>query len=164
MSSPAENCESSAVVRSHLDSWVVGSGADVIHFNCGLHDLRINPGSEAPAITKFEYAANLEHIFRGIASLDCPIIWATTTPVNEGRHEASRPSRRREADVDRYNEIGLEVAARHGAVINDLYAAVGDAGRDELLADDGVHFTEGGYAVLAGCVEAAIRTVLTRTT
>jgi hypothetical protein len=38
--SPAENGGDSANVLAHLDEWVLRHKPDVVHLNCGLHDLK----------------------------------------------------------------------------------------------------------------------------
>lgn len=82
------------------------------------------------------------------------------TPLNEQRHQYSRPSRRYESDVALYNETGLNLARKHGARINDLHRSVAAAGSDRLLGPDGVHFTEEGYGFLAAAVASTIRSCL----
>ena len=37
---PKDNCEDSGKYLTHLDTWL--APADVIHFNCGLHDIKID--------------------------------------------------------------------------------------------------------------------------
>src|SRR5271167_2117354 len=38
--SPAENGGDSANVLAHLDEWVLRQKPNVVHLNCGLHDLK----------------------------------------------------------------------------------------------------------------------------
>lgn len=158
---PAENCGSSRHVREMLQVWLSGHDPDIIHLNCGLHDLRYDPGSSAPMVSPAEYADNLEHVFAALKSIGRgQIIWASSTPIDERRHQAARASRRYAADVEAYNAIARGVANRYGAEFNDLYSAVVEAGPEALLKDDGVHFTEAGYRFLAHQVVSAIRPML----
>lgn len=155
---PAENCETSSVIFHHLDRWVLAHTPDVIHLNCGLHDLRYNPGSTTPVVPIAQYAQNLDAILT-ILTTQTPsqIIWATTTPINEVRHQTARHSRRYEADVLAYNAAARNVVANYNVVVNDLYTFVFTEGRDTLLREDGVHFTPQGYKRLAQQVTTCVQ-------
>ncbi|MFN8423343.1 MAG: GDSL-type esterase/lipase family protein [Anaerolineae bacterium] len=152
---PDENCETSERILANLDAWVLSRSPDIVHLNCGLHDLRWNPGADGPQVTIEAYEANLTAIFGALASRGITTIWATSTPIDEARHAAGRASRRTLEDVRRYNDVSRRVAARFGAACNDLYAAV-DARGAAVLGADGVHFTDDGYAFLAARVAGAI--------
>ena len=157
---PAENCEMSSKIRDRLHEWVVDREPDVVHLNCGLHDLRYNPGSTSRQATHEEYAQNLEYILTTLAAeTRSRVIWATITPINEVRHRSHR-FRRYEADVAAYNTIANGVVNRFGVVVNDLYGTVNTAGADSLLKQDGVHFTDEGCAFLARHVVAAVQSAL----
>jgi isoamyl acetate esterase len=158
---PAENCETSRTVLQQLDAWVLAHDPDLIHLNCGLHDLRYNPDRVEPLVSPDEYADNLDRIFATVrAKTHSRVIWATTTPINEQWHQAHRQSRRYEADVIRYNTLARQVAADHHVLMNDLYQVVIAHGRDALLREDGLHFTAQGYQLLGQQVAAVIRQVL----
>jgi lysophospholipase L1-like esterase len=62
--------------------------------------------------------------------------------------------------VRAYNSCAAKIASRHGIRVNDLYQVVMDAGRDELLTQDGVHFAAQGYALLGNAVADAIRALI----
>lgn len=163
VSGPAENCQTSTDILANADEWILGQSADIVHVNCGLHDLRINPGESTHQVAIDHYARNLAEIFTLIrADGHGELIWATITPLNEQRHQDSRPSRRYAADVDLYNKVALDVARKHGARINDLHQSVVSAGANRLLGPDGVHFTQQGYRCLAAEVAAAARASLRR--
>jgi lysophospholipase L1-like esterase len=158
VSGPVENCQSSATLRDNLDAWVIARSPHVVHLNCGAHDLRHDRDGRGPLVPQAGYEANLTAIFERIrAETDADLIWATITPLIEERHQAVRNALRYERDVAAYNVIGLSVARRFGAGINDLHAAVSDAGPEGLLKDDGLHFTEDGYAFLGAKVADALR-------
>lgn len=155
--SPAENGESSHKLRAQLDAWLPAGAFDLIHLNCGLHDLRHDPGGERPVATLDEYADNLRAIFAALADRDATVIWATTTPIDEVAHNATKASRRYAADVSAYNRIAIELARAAGFRINDLHAALSQAPLGELLLPDGVHFTADGYARIGGWIADALR-------
>lgn len=158
---PKENGGTSANVLAHLDEWVLSRRADVVHLNCGLHDLRKEFRAKESAVPLARYRANLEEIFRKVLDgTEARLLWATTTPVNEERHHENKGFDRFEADVEAYNRAASEIADRLGVRANDLFRVVMDAGRDELLLPDGVHFTVGGYALLGKAVAEAVRAIL----
>ena len=156
-----ENGGTSANVLANLDRWVLASQPDILHLNCGLHDLRREFNAQDNAVPLAAYEENLELLFSRIRDeTRATLLWATTTPVHEGRHHATKGFDRFEADVVAYNAAALRVARRHGLPIDDLYAVVMAAGRDRLLLPDGVHYTAEGYALLGAAVAAAIRPLL----
>jgi lysophospholipase L1-like esterase len=157
---PAENCETSSVILHHLDQWVLAHNPDVIHLNCGLHDLRYNPGSTTPVVSVAQYAQNLNAILTMLTTQTrSQIIWATTTPINQVRHQIARQSRRYEADVLTYNMVACNIVANYNVLVNDLYTFVLTEGRDTLLREDGVHFTPHGYERLAQQVTRCVQPI-----
>lgn len=161
VTAPAENCRSSVEVRENFREWIAAADPDIVHLNCGLHDLRMDAGDSAHRVPIDVYADNLAAIFQLVVTGGKrTLIWATTTPLIEDRHQRSRQSRRYEADVARYNAVGLAVARQYGATVNDLHAAVLHAGAPRLLGSDGVHFTKDGSAFLAEAVVTSVRSAL----
>jgi lysophospholipase L1-like esterase len=157
---PAQNCETSEKILAHLDDWVFAHRPDVVHLNCGLHDLRYNPGAERRMVSPIAYVRNLEAIMAQLTSrTDARIVWATITPVDQARHQAHKRSRRYESDVTLYNRLALETVSRYGAQVNDLFGTVVSYGKDRIIQKDGVHFTDEGYALLSRRVIQALRSV-----
>jgi lysophospholipase L1-like esterase len=155
---PKENGGTSANVLEHLDEWVIRRRPDVVHINCGLHDLRVERGSTERSIPLAQYRENLAAIFSRINEQTSAItIWATSTPVNEQWHRARKDFDRCEADVEEYNRTSTEVAHSAGAIINDLYQLVMEEGRDRMLSEDGVHFKLTAYRRLGRAVARAVR-------
>ena len=158
---PQKNGGTSANILAHLDEWVLSRSPDILHLNCGLHDMKTEFGAPSQGIPPDEYEANLRQIVGGIGKLgSTQLIWAATTPVNEAWHHARKPFDRFEADVLAYNAIAHKVVTEHGVPINDLYQVMMDAGRDRQLSPDGVHFTPEGYALLGKASADAIRAYL----
>lgn len=77
--------------------------------------------------------------------------------MNEARHSAIKGFDRSERDVDRYNAAARRVAESLGVPIDDLFDLVMRSGRDQLLTEDGVHYTPDGYARLGRAVAEALR-------
>jgi isoamyl acetate esterase len=164
--SPTENGGHTVNVLANLNDWIVKRQPDVLHINCGLHDLKTIARDEREnLVSLIEYRRNVGRILRLTQTLTrAKILWATTTPVNEERIRKSRTSpgdfRRYEADVIAYNAAAQEEARGRGVTISDLYANVMAAGRDNNLTADGVHFTKEAYTMLGKAVADAILPLL----
>ena len=150
---PDKNGGDSQNVLAHLDEWAIGRKPDIIHINCGLHDIKKEFNSGGAQVPFEEYVKNVETILGRLKrEAKCPIIWALTTPVNEQWHHDQKGFDRFEADVDAINDATKEICVRLDIPVNDLHSVVIAAGRDTLLVDDGVHFTTEGYEVLGSKV------------
>ena len=146
---PEENGGTSRNVLQHLEQWIISRKPDIIHLNCGLHDLKREPDSADTFITIKEYKENLNKIFNAVKnSLDAVLIFALTTPVDEKNHHKNKPFDRFEADVDLFNKEALHIAEKYGIPVNNLFTAIEDKGKESYLTSDGVHFTDEGYKVL----------------
>ncbi len=139
-----------------IDKWLADGKWDVIHFNWGLHDLRLmENGLHQVAIG--DYEKNLRKLVARLKETGAKLIWASTTPVPEGK--LSPP--RRPEDVPRYNAVAAAVMRENGVAINDLYGfALPRLG--EIQRPANVHFTEAGSVKLAEPVAAAILKALGR--
>lgn len=158
---PGENGGTSRNVLAHLDEWVLSRDPDVLHLNCGLHDLKTEFDATTQAVPLDEYETNLGQIVSRVQDHRMiTLIWATTTPVNEQWHHQNKAFDRFEADVRAYNDVARKVAAAYRVPVNDLYQVAMDAGRDEYLQPDGVHFNQAGYTLLGQAVTQAIRAYL----
>ena len=149
-------------VLAHLDEWVISRDPDIVHLNAGLHDMArdLGPGPEN-RVPLDEYRANLERILQTLQrETGAALVFALTTPVDLERQLAVAKAVNRTAeDVAAYNAAAREVAAGLGVAVNDLHAAVVEAGAAELLDEDGVHFTPAGSEVLGRAAAAAVRAV-----
>jgi lysophospholipase L1-like esterase len=158
---PRENGGTSANVLAHLDEWVLSRSPDILHLNCGLHDLKTEFGASTQNIPLDQYEANLRRIVERIAQRGTiQLIWASTTPVNEVWHHQNKPFDRSEDDVRAYNQAALGIVTAYGLPVNDLYQVMMDAGRDRYLTQDGVHFKPAGYTLLGQAAADAIRAYL----
>lgn len=158
---PTQNGGNSANILQHLDEWIISRSPDVVHINCGLHDLRKDFDTGEPAIPITQYESNLcAFLERILTKANCTAIWATTTPVNETWHHERKGFDRLEADVAAYNAIALKVAEDLAIPINDLFGVIMDAGRDSYLTPDGVHFTPEGCALLGKAVAEFVKPFL----
>jgi acyl-CoA thioesterase-1 len=90
-----------------------------------------------------------------LKSSGAKLIWASTTPVPEGKLNPPR----RPADVTQYNEAAQRVMKESGVAVNDLYAlALPQLSEIQLPAN--VHFKPQGSAKLAHPVADSIAAAL----
>ncbi len=158
---PEENGGTSENVLAHLDQWILSRHADVVHINCGLHDIRKEFGQDAAAVPLGAYTENVRCILMWLrAETEATVVWASSTPINQDWHNANKPFGRFESDVAAYNTAAVEIARELGIVVNDLFSVVSSTGRDELLMDDGVHFKPESYALLGESVADCLKEVL----
>jgi acyl-CoA thioesterase-1 len=155
------NAQHTAYGLAHLDEWLGDTQWDVIHFNHGLHDLkyidesgkRVDPAVGQQQIPIDQYAENLEALTIRLKKTGFPLVFATTTPVPEGA------SGRIPGDALHYNRAALEVMAKYGVFVNDLYSFA----RVQLSAIQNprdVHFTKAGSQRLAEQVAKSIAKAL----
>ena len=148
-------------VLAHIGEWVLSRPPDVVHINCGLHDLKRESRDAPAAVPLQEYEQNIRRIIGTIRSqTHATVVWASTTPVNEQSHRRLKGFDRLEADVTRYNDAATRVIRDLGIPLDDLCGSVERTGRDELLQVDGVHFTPDGYELLGKKVVEAVRPYL----
>lgn len=153
---PKENGGDSRNVLAHLDHWVFSRQPDVVHVNCGLHDLKRAFGAESE-VPLAEYECNVRQILQRLQrELDGAVVWASTTPVDETWHHQNKGFDRLEADVEAYNAAARAVAVDIGVPIDDLFAVVQREGKARLLTQDGVHFTEEGSQLLGRVVAECV--------
>lgn len=152
-----ENAAYTRYGAERLDQWLGSGKWDLIHFNFGLHDLkRMDDGK--PQVGLADYEANLLAIVSRLKQTGAKLIFATTTPVPEGKVNPPRLP----ADVARYNEVALRVMQQNGVEVSDLYEfALPLTSRYQLPVN--VHYSDSGYHELAMEVARRIESALPRT-
>ncbi len=161
--SPAENGGDSANVLAHLDEWVLRAKPDVVHLNCGLHDLKRSKADGHHQVEIDRYADNLRRIVARIRDVsDAALVFANTTPILDERH-ARRGAEfdRTEADVRRYNASAAAVMSELGVPVDDLHWVVEQVGKETMLGPDGTHNTAAGTDRLAAAVADCVLRQLT---
>ena len=139
---------------ARLNEWLGTNQWDVIHFNWGLHDLRLESNGRHQ-VDLDEYERNLLRLLDCLQRTGATLIWASTTPVPP---DVKGP-RRDPADVPRYNEAARRVMDAAGARINDLCAFTKPR-IARIQIPQNVHFTTAGSAELARPVAREIREAL----
>jgi lysophospholipase L1-like esterase len=145
---PRENCGPTTRGVKNLDAWLGPGRWDVIHFNFGLHDLKLIDGKHQVALK--DYEKNLRQIVKRLQQTGATLIWCSTTPVPE----TSNPPRRND-DVLAYNAAAKKIMEENGIPLDDLYAFALPRIR-EIQIPANVHFTSKGSKVLAGHVAEEI--------
>jgi acyl-CoA thioesterase-1 len=137
-----------------IELWLGSSHWDVIHFNWGLHDLKVTPngGRQVPIDA---YEKNLAALVERLKATGAQLIWATTTPVPEGKQNPPRES----SDVPRYNAAARRGMESRGVMIDDLYAAALPR-LAEIQLPVNVHFNNAGWELLGSKVSATIDAAL----
>jgi acyl-CoA thioesterase-1 len=144
-----ENGASTLTGLKNLDNWLGSSKWDVIHFNFGLHDLRLDDGKHQVPLP--DYETNLRTIVRRLQQTGAKLIWAATTPVPDA--EVKPP--RRSADVIAYNAAAARIMTESAIPIDDLYELVKPR-LAELQLPANVHYTLPGYNVLGHQVAESV--------
>lgn len=142
---PEGNCSDSRMHLSSMQSWVGATCWDAIAVNCGLHDIKRATVDAQNQVPLSEYGPNLEQIVSFLKPLTSRLVWVTTTPVVDERHNTVRSFHRYTADVLRYNSLAAAVMHKHGIAVCDLQSWVMTMGKERIIGPDGVHFTPEGY-------------------
>ena len=146
---PPTNCGPTIRGLEQIDAWLGDGHWDVIHFNFGLHDLKImDDGKHQVPLEPYEQ--NLRQIVQRLKKTGAKVIWCSTTPVPE----SSSPPRHNQ-DVLAYNAAAKKVADEHGLAIDDLYGFALPQ-LEKIQIPNNVHFTADGSRVLAKQVAEAI--------
>ena len=164
---PAANSGPTIAGIKDLDTWLAVDTPpgqtparwSVIHFNFGLHDLKIMSGGPTAPVLQVppdQYEKNLRELVKRLQATGAKLIWATTTPVPESA--TLRPPRL-EADVVKYNEIAARVMADNKIPTDDLFNAILPQ-EAQLQVKNNVHFTKPGYQLLAQHVADSIKAAL----
>jgi lysophospholipase L1-like esterase len=160
---PEQNGGNSVNLLVLLHLWTEHCRPDLIHFNCGLHDLRtIFQGSSETVVPVNHYRQNLHTMIRIMRErTQATLVWAPTTPVID---EDARREHGKWRDFDRsndevllYNTVAREVMEIEHIPVNDLYAVVSSYGAAKLQNGDGVHYSEAGNRILGDAVADFLR-------
>jgi acyl-CoA thioesterase-1 len=136
-----------------IQKWLGEGKWDVIHFNWGLHDIKLASGSHQVPID--EYEKNLRTLVKILKATGAKLIWASTTPVPMGK---LNPPRKNE-DVIAYNKVAKKIMEENGVAIDDLYEFALPRLK-KFQQPVNVHFTASGSAALADKVAESIETAL----
>ncbi|MDX2035637.1 MAG: GDSL-type esterase/lipase family protein [Isosphaeraceae bacterium] len=155
---PKSNGGDSANILAKIDEWIDEFDPEIIHWNCGLHDLKKSKSDGTHQVSLDRYESNLRAIvdkIRRHPRID--LVFASTTPIIDARHAARKATFDRfEADVVRYNDRAISVMTELGIPVHDLHRVVEKEGGERLLGADGTHYTSEGSRRLAAAVADVI--------
>lgn len=132
---------------------------DVLLLNCGLHDIKRNPETNAIQVDSASYRKNLEAIYQLLKKRNIQLIWMRTTAVEDERHNTrSKAFKRYARDLDAFNAIADEVMHRHSVPVIDLYTFTRSLGSEHFV--DHVHYDDSAMqmqgAYIAGFLQGQI--------
>ena len=139
---------------ANLEKWLGDGRWDVIHFNHGIHDLKIMPDGKRQ-VEPAEYEKNLRAIVARLQATGATLVFATTTPIPEGELKPARSFGR----VEEYNAIAGRVMQENGVRLDDLNAWIAPR-FDALHTPQDLHYRPEGYEFLAEKVAAEITSAL----
>ncbi|MCI0460927.1 MAG: dienelactone hydrolase family protein [Gemmataceae bacterium] len=161
--SPKPNGGDSGNVLKNLEEWAIRQQPAVIHFNCGLHDLKLAKKEKTYQVDFDRYEQNLRAIVARLRKgTSAALVFASTTPILDDRH-AKRGAGfdRFEADVRLYNVTAERVMKELGVPVHDLHWIVEQGGPEQMLAKDGTHYTPAANERLAAAVTDCVLRHLT---
>ncbi|MEZ5384470.1 MAG: SGNH/GDSL hydrolase family protein [Prosthecobacter sp.] len=139
---------------ANIQKWLGTGKWDVIHFNWGIHDLKIMPDGKRQVETA-DYEANLRSLVATLKATGAKLIWASTTPIPDGELNPPRSF----GKVSEYNEIAARVMKENGVAIDDLNAWMTPK-FEEFHKPKDLHYTEAGSEHLAKKVAEAVTQAL----
>jgi isoamyl acetate esterase len=152
-----DNGGDSSNLLKNLDEWIINRNADLIHFNCGLHDLKVDPKTKNYQQPLDVYKENLTKIIQRLQNeANAKLVWATLTPVIDERHNAVKEFHRHELDVEAYNEVASAIMKEAGIIIDDLFGIIMGDDIEICLMPDGVHMTEHGNELLTEAISKCV--------
>ncbi len=155
--SPKANGGDSANNLKNLEAWAIREQPDIVHFNCGIHDVKKSKKTGEHQVPAPQYEGNLRKIVERLRKeTKATVIFVTTTPILDERAAKGRTKADYElldASAIQYNGIARRVMQELKVPLNDLRDVMPDAGtREKLISADGVHFTQEGREKLAKAV------------
>lgn len=148
---PAENGRWAGYTLNSFRFWIHSMPEpDLIHWNNGLWDLGDDYNLGRPFSLPEEYESALERMIAVIGKTypNAQIVMATTMPTDNPDS----------SDIEGYNEILKEVAARHNIPVNDLFPIPKED--PSLIGPDHIHLTEEGFKTVAKKVVSVLEEYL----
>lgn len=155
--SPKGNGGDSSSVLRRIDDWAIVAKPEIVHFNCGIHDIKKAKTTGKFQVSPEEYEKNLRAIVARLRKdSKAKVCFALTTPLIDARAAKTRAERDYEllnASTEQYDVIARRVMQELDVPVNDLRTALGTSEEyGRLISDDGVHFNKQGVDKLATTV------------
>jgi lysophospholipase L1-like esterase len=161
VSPPANGGDSSNLVKN-LEKWAIKAEPAVVHFNCGIHDVKKLKATGKFQVSPEDYEQHLRTIVARLRSeTKAKVLFALTTPIIDERAAKTRGERNYElfdASTEQYNAIARRVMEELKVPVNDLRAALGTPEEQaQAISNDGVHFNKAGVEKLATAVTKFVK-------
>lgn len=160
---PADNCRFAKNILASVHHWADTAGEpekiDVVHWNCGHHDIARFGCLTDNLSTPEEYRRDLYRIHECLKGTfpNAKQIFALTTPIRASmEHLHSHTT----AEVMAYNQVAQEVMADVGVPVNDLFSVI--KALPEEVYHDRCHFEADGSIALAQKVVLEIDKLLAK--
>ena len=148
---PDDNCRFAKYTLRGLYDWEADmKGSRIVHWNNGLWDVPTCFG-DGNFTSKEEYLNTMLRIARILLSRYDKVIFATTTPIREGKEFSDNN------DIIAYNNLLVPRLQEMGVLINDLHALVSPKIDQYIRSEDLVHLTEAGCLACGEQVARVIR-------
>jgi hypothetical protein len=132
---------------------------DYLLLNCGLHDIKRDPNTDAFQVTEDNYRRNLTEIVLMLRKQKIKPVWIRTTWVVDSIHHAKLSTfKRYEADVLKYNAIADEVFRKNKIPSIDLYSFTKQLGTETFI--DHVHYDEPTRTLQAAYIAGFVQKIL----
>ena len=128
---------------ANIEKWLGTGKWDVIHFNWGIHDLKVMEDGKHQVVAA-DYEKNLRALVARMKQTGAKLIWATTTPIPDGELNPKRSF----GSVKEYNDIAAKVMAENNVAIDDLNAHMTPQ-FEKLHNPKDLHYGKEGYDLLA---------------
>ena len=132
---------------------------EILVFNCGLHDIKRAIPEENYQVDIETYEKNLNDIYEFANKHQVRVIFITTTPVDDERHNSEPPAgiKRYDADVEKYNSVAVGVAEKYGAEVIDLNTFTKRISGEKYI--DHVHFVDDVRKQQASFIAGGLMTI-----
>ena len=155
---PGENCRFAEYTLRNIHNWKDDLGldhADAVHWNVGHWDTIRIYGDE-PLTRPEVFADYIKRINERIRFLfpEAKIIFATSTPVRECDF-IEEFEMRYNRDVEKFNNIAIDVLKPQGVIINDLYSLMKDT-PDSYHSDQTHYYTAEATELMGGAVNRVL--------
>ena len=148
---PDDNCRfAQYTLRMLFDYKERISGADIIHFNCGLWDM-CDLFGDGPFTGIDEYCGTMQRIAKILQNYAKRVIFSTSTPPRPEKTDHSIDR------IIRYNEKISKILSNQGIIVNDLFSVVYPHVEEYVRDDDLIHLTDAGISACASSIVKAIR-------
>src|SRR5262245_54657148 len=121
-----------------IDKWLGSGKWDVIHFNWGLHDIKLDAAGKHQ-VPIDQYEKNLRELVKRLKATGAKLIWASTTPVPNAKVSPVR----KDSDVVACNAVARKIMEENGVTIDDLYGFALPR-LEKIQRPANVHFTADG--------------------